>query len=161
MDAFLNFNLETIYSKAVECFENESVMKKKSAVVILIALVINMICLVSCETESNKKELGEGPMTCYVEGELLTDKYGDKIVFFDDVTCKQQYLEDPSYRVKAIDGKFYMTIHSEHISPYTFVLYEPLIKTATSPHGQFFAENNAHIKIQIFAILAFCLTQWN
>ena len=125
-------------------------MKKKSAVVILIAIVINMICLVSCETESNKKELGEGPMTCYVEGELLTDKYGDKIVFFDDITCKQQYLEDPSYRVKAIDGKFYMTIHSEHISPYSFVLYEPLIKTATSPHGQFFAENNAHIKIQIF-----------
>ncbi len=28
-DAFLNLNLETIYSKAVECFESESVMKKK------------------------------------------------------------------------------------------------------------------------------------
>ena len=124
-------------------------MKKKTIIIsILFALGIILMGFSSCDRESNRKELGEGPLKCYVEGELMTNKYGDKIVFCHYDTDPQQIIDDRSCHVKAKDGKFYMTINSENISMFEVALYKQ-VKTGAWKAENFFTENNAHIKVQI------------
>ena len=125
-------------------------MKNKIIITsILIALGVLLVVLcVQCR-ESNRKELGEGPLKCYVEGELMTDKFGDNIVIIDDKTPSQEMVNDRSFRVKANDGKFYMTINTEQISQYQVALYKQFKRGCWMP-GLFLTENNAHIKVQVF-----------
>lgn len=124
-------------------------MKKKTIITsILVALGIILTGFSSCDRESNKKELGEGPMKCYIEGELMTDKFGDMIVFYDDKTPTQEIVDNRSFRVKAINGKFFMTINFEQISILEVAMLKQVKTGAWSPKS-FLAEDNAHIKVQI------------
>ena len=124
---------------------------KKSIIITSIQIAFGIILMgfSSCSNESNRKELGEGPLKCYVEGELMTDKFGDNIVIYDVEALMQGITDDRSFRVKAIDGKFYMTINTEQVSQYEVALYKQ-VKTGNYMLGQFLTENNAHIKVQVF-----------
>ena len=126
---------------------------QKSIIITSIKIAFGIILMgfSSCSNESNRKELGEGPLKCYVEGELMTDKFGDNIVIYDayDAETNQEIADNRSFRVKAIDGKFYMTINTEQVSQYEAALYKQ-VKTGIWTPTKFLAENNAHIKVQVF-----------
>ena len=125
-------------------------MKNKiifNSILVVLGMLMVVLC-VQCR-ESNRKELGEGPLKCYVEGELMTDKFGDKIVIIDTETPSQEIVDDRSFRVKANGGKFYMTINTEQVSQYEVALYKQFIRGYWTP-GLFLTENNAHIKVQVF-----------
>ena len=52
-------------------------MKKKSIfITILFVLGLLLFGFYALGRRSNNKEIGEEPLKCYIEGELLTEKYG-------------------------------------------------------------------------------------
>ena len=59
-------------------------MKKRTLfITILLIIVLALIGLYKLGRNCKSRELGEGPLTCYIEGELLTDKFGAEIVIFE------------------------------------------------------------------------------
>ena len=124
---------------------------KKSIIITSIQVAFGIILMgfYSCSSENNRKELGEGSLKCYVEGELMTDKFGDKVVFYEDKMPTEEFVNDRSFRVKANGGKFYMTINTEQVSQYEVALYKQ-VKTGIWTAAQFLTENNAHIRVQVF-----------
>lgn len=123
-------------------------MKKKTIfIIILIILALLLLGIYALVKGSNKLELGEGPLTCYVEGELLSDKYGNHVMLWEEGAAMQEALFDHSNRVRIIDGRFYITIHPKDISMYN-ISVEQQDGTYLNSYS-FLAEDNAHIKIQI------------
>lgn len=123
-------------------------MKKKTIfIIILLIIALALIGLYALGRNSNNKEFGEGPMTCYIEGEVLTDKCGNDVIFWEEGAAIQEALSDRSHHVRVVDGKFYLTFHFDQISQYNIAIsqQEPEgISLSTS----FLVEDNAHIKVQ-------------
>lgn len=89
---------------------------------------------------------GKAQIVCHVEGELLTDKYGDDIVICEDRTDLRLH-DNPSLHVKSVDGKFSKTIECDHIKKYTVFLYDQY-RSGSWRVGYFFTENGTvHVKL--------------
>ena len=123
-------------------------MKKKS-IFITILLVLGLLLLgfyALGRRSNNNKEIGEGPIKCYIEGELLTDKYGNDIVICEEEAALQND-KDRFYHVKAVDGKFYLTINTENTIKYVAFLYNQYLMGYWTPMT--FLAENGHVKIRI------------
>lgn len=125
-------------------------MKKKTLfIIILLVIALALIGLYALGRNSNNKEFGEGPLTCYIEGELLTDKFGNEIVIAEYPMDPQAVAADRSLRVRAVDGKFYVTIHGEHVKKYIVEPFEQASAGIQRGDGRVLSEN-AHVKIKIY-----------
>ena len=125
-------------------------MKKRTIIIIiLLVIALALIGLYALGRNSNNKEFGEGPLTCYIEGELLTDKFGNEIVIAEYPMDPQAVAADRSLRVRAVDGKFYYTIHGEHVKKYIIEPFEQASAGLQRGDGRILSEN-AHVKIKIY-----------
>lgn len=125
-------------------------MKKRTIFIsILFIIALALVGLYKLGRNSNSRELGEGPLTCYIEGELLTDKFGDEIVIAEYPMDPQAVVADRSLRVRAVDGKFYYTIHGEHVKKYIVEPFEQASAGLQRGDGRILSEN-AHVKIKIY-----------
>ena len=124
-------------------------MKKRTIIIIiLLVIALALIGLYALGRNSNKKDFGEGPLTCYIEGEVLTDNCGDDVIFWEEGTAMQEALFDRSHHVRVVDGKFYLTFHFDQISQYNIAI-ERLDLEGTFLSNSFLVEDNAHIKLQV------------
>ncbi|MBR5634066.1 MAG: hypothetical protein IKW78_02635, partial [Prevotella sp.] len=64
---------------------------------------------------------GQAQVKCHIEGEILSDKYGDKVVICE-FGLDQRIHDDPSIYVKAVNGKFSTTVESGCIKMYEIYL---------------------------------------
>lgn len=115
-------------------------MKKNNQIIItsLRGFVISLFALVVMT--------GHGQIKCNIEGEIMTDKYGDEVVICE-FGIDLRLHDDPSFHLKAVNGKFSTTIECQHLSRYKVFLYQQY-QEGQYYYGTFLAENgHVHIKL--------------
>ena len=115
-------------------------MKKRITTILLV--------LVTMAVTNHGYSQSQVPIVCHIEGELMTDQYGDDIVICEEGT-DLRINDNPSLHVKAVNGKFSKTIECDHITKYEAFYYEQYLSSSwqTAP---FFAENGT-VKIKLYA----------
>ena len=104
-------------------------MKKKT---IIISLLLALVAMA-----------GQSQIVCHVEGELMTDNYGNDVVICEAGTDLLAH-DDPSFHVMAVNGKFSKTIECDHVTKYVAFLFENEDLEAT-----FYAENGT-VRLKLY-----------
>ena len=90
---------------------------------------------------------GLAQIVCHVEGELMSNMYGNNVVICP-VETDLRVNDDPSFHVRAVNGKFSKTIECDYIKKYqVFLLNE--YRTGACRFGSFFAENGT-VQVKLY-----------
>lgn len=87
---------------------------------------------------------GQAQIVCHVEGELMTDEYGDEFIICEEGT-DLRVNDNPSLHVKAVNGKFSKTIECDHITKYEVYPADDKYRSVS-----FYAENGT-VRIKFHA----------
>lgn len=91
---------------------------------------------------------GKAQIVCHVEGELMSNKYGNDIVICEQGTDLRAN-DDPSLHVRAVNGKFTKTIECDHVTRYVAFLYGQY-RTGARRIAPFYAENGT-VRLKLYA----------
>lgn len=105
-------------------------MKTKTLMIILLLAMVAMT--------------GQAQIVCHVEGELMTDEYGDEFIICEAGT-DLRVNDDPSLHVKAVNGKFSKTIECDHVTKYNAYPADNEYRSAS-----LYAENGT-VRIEFYA----------
>lgn len=114
---------------------------KKKTITILLGLVT--LAMTNYGYSQNR-----APIVCHVEGELMTNQYGDDIVICEVGTDLRMH-DNPSLHVKAVNGKFSKTIECDHIKKYEAFYFNQYLKGSWQI-APFLVENGT-VKIKLNA----------
>jgi thiol-disulfide isomerase/thioredoxin len=91
---------------------------------------------------------GNAQIVCHVEGEIMSNKYGDNIVICEQGT-DLRVNDDTSLHVRAVNGKFTKTIECDHVTRYVAFLYGQYRNGAWRV-APFYAENGT-VRLKLYA----------
>ena len=92
---------------------------------------------------------GLAQIVCHVEGELMSNKYGYRVVICEFGTNLRVH-NDPSLFVRAVNGKFSKTIECDHVTKYVAYLYDEFRTTGIMRVAPFYAENGT-VRLKLYA----------
>ena len=99
----------------------------------------NKTAKVQTET-SVQPEAGQARVKCHIEGEILSNQFGNDVVICEEGTDLRVH-DAPSLHVKAVNGKFSTTIESDYIKMYEIYLAGELEALGSYRFARFLVEN--------------------